>query len=145
MASKRHESVNTHGRHLKYACDATPYNLSQEAFQGIFAGGSPMYLDTMALDGLPIAELTLFRCSAPLTIVSTTASKDGSILASTVESHFEVFDIETPDCDCLESDKGCENSGNEFYFGLGKSGLYALLFHPSGVSYFFLSLSLSLP
>lgn len=144
VGSKLHEFVNTHGRHLKYACDATPYNLGQEAFQGIFAGGSPLYLDTIALDGLPIVELTLFRYPAPLTIVSTAASKDGRILANTVESHFEVFDIETPDCDRLESDKGCENSGNDFDFGLGESGLYALLFHPSGVSSFvFLFLSLS--
>ena len=31
--------VSDHGKHLKYVCDATPYNLGREVFQGIFTGG----------------------------------------------------------------------------------------------------------
>jgi hypothetical protein len=132
MARKIQEYALEHGPHLKYMCDATPYNLGQEAFQDILSGGFPTYLDEIGLDGIPVVLLTIFEMPAPLKIISTAASKDGRVLSKSVKSTFNLYNVKASDFDRFESDKGVENSGNDFENGLGKGGVYALCFHHEG-------------
>ena len=106
----------------------------------------------MGLDGLPIVLVTQFRDPAPTKIISASASKDGKMLAKTVRSTYKFLKLEIENtsrsshitlCNAnlaqlncrFESDKGCENSGNNFDTGLGETGLYNTLFHPIGADW----------
>ena len=96
--------------------------------------------------------VTKFRDPAPTKIISTSASKDGKMLAETDRSTYKFLKLKVEDTsrsshnalpnanltqlDCrFESDKGCENSGNNFDTGLGETGLYRSLFHPVGADW----------
>ena len=73
----------------------------------MFLGGPVKYRIELGLDGLRVVQLTKFRlpARAPLVVVSTSASKDGRILAPIVLSAFDVLGLQLSHCDRFESDK----------------------------------------
>ena len=68
-------------------------------------GGSVKYRREFGLDGLRVVQLAKFRLPAPLVVVSTSAFKDGRILALTVQSTFDLLGLQLSHCDRFESDK----------------------------------------
>jgi hypothetical protein len=98
LLSRRLQSYASNpNAHLHYMCDATPYNLGQELFQELFSGAEVEYMDDLGLDGLAIVLVTKFRDPAPTKIISTSASKDGKMLAETVRSTYKFFKLKLED------------------------------------------------